>query len=190
MSELVPPMKLDDLAKRTADLDATAFVTRHPYPALVFLSTFTRPQGDQLDTLSGVTIADVRAAEAALAVKQESATACEQVGKTSLVLFLEARFDPAAGVTLGRSLEVDYTLPRASVSKSHATFRRESGSWLVTDLSSANGTFVDGERLPAGASAKLSDGSLVGFGPDTLAKFFRAPAFHGFLCLYRSGFLG
>ncbi|OFW64487.1 MAG: hypothetical protein A2135_05630 [Actinobacteria bacterium RBG_16_67_15] len=48
---------------------------------------------------------------------------------------------------LGRGSTSDVHLPNEDVSRSHAVFWREAGSAWVGDLESANGTFVNGERV-------------------------------------------
>jgi pSer/pThr/pTyr-binding forkhead associated (FHA) protein len=63
---------------------------------------------------------------------------------------------------IGRVLaDCDFTLLHASVSTTHARLDRGGASWRVTDLSSRNGTFVDGVRVDA---APLTDGTRIRFG--------------------------
>jgi hypothetical protein len=186
-------MNLDDVARVTAKLDAASFRAKYPHPALVFLTAFARPEGNLLDTLSAMTMSAKVGSNSMdpqrPTVSAEAARQVQQVGKASLVLFLKPRFDPDEGVTLGRAPGNDYALPNPSVSKSHANFTRSPTGWLITDVGSTNGTFIDGQRLPPLGRAKLADGALVGFGPDTMAKFFTPDGFYGFLKLYRSGLL-
>ena len=51
-----------------------------------------------------------------------------------------------------------------SVSSDHAVLRQdeESGGWVVEDLRSTNGTWIDGRRLNAGASAPVDGDFMVG----------------------------
>jgi DNA-binding NtrC family response regulator len=51
------------------------------------------------------------------------------------------------GVVLGRQEGSDFVLPDERVSREHARFRFEKGRWTVSDLSSRNGTFVDGVKV-------------------------------------------
>src|SRR5947208_2254113 len=61
----------------------------------------------------------------------------------------------------------DIVLPDPSVSTAHAKLQRREGVWVVVDLDSTNGTFVDGERvkgespLAPGALLRLGDMQLV-----------------------------
>lgn len=48
---------------------------------------------------------------------------------------------------LGRSVECDVTCDIHGVSRSHACIRRHHGHYIVEDLGSSNGTFVNGFRI-------------------------------------------
>lgn len=62
---------------------------------------------------------------------------------------------------IGRSDEADTVIPHDDVSRRHALIYREHGQAWIMDLSSANGTTVDGARLGR-AATRLEQGSLVG----------------------------
>jgi pSer/pThr/pTyr-binding forkhead associated (FHA) protein len=70
-------------------------------------------------------------------------------------------------INIGRADYNDLVLPDDSVSSAHAKMQRREGVWILTDLSSTNGSFVDGERvqgeamLSPGATLKLGDVSLL-----------------------------
>lgn len=51
------------------------------------------------------------------------------------------------GITIGRSTECDVSLDDYTVSRNHARIRFEDGRFYLYDLGSANGTFVNGERV-------------------------------------------
>jgi predicted component of type VI protein secretion system len=53
------------------------------------------------------------------------------------------------GVTIGRGLQNDLVLedPDRTVSRFHAEVRLESGRWVLLDLNSQNGTWVDARRV-------------------------------------------
>jgi pSer/pThr/pTyr-binding forkhead associated (FHA) protein len=67
---------------------------------------------------------------------------------------------PVANV--GRADYNDLVIPDDSVSTVHAKFQRREGIWILVDLDSTNGSFVDGERV--GGEAPLAPGALVRFG--------------------------
>ena len=51
-------------------------------------------------------------------------------------------------LTIGRSPDNDFVISHPRVSRHHAQLTREDGKvWLLEDLESSNGTFVDGERI-------------------------------------------
>ncbi|MGH7539358.1 MAG: FHA domain-containing protein, partial [Gemmatimonadales bacterium] len=63
---------------------------------------------------------------------------------------------------IGRADYNDLVIPDDSVSTSHAKLQRREGIWLLVDLESTNGTFVDGERI--GADTPIAPGTMVRFG--------------------------
>ncbi|HEU4799695.1 MAG TPA: FHA domain-containing protein [Gemmatimonadales bacterium] len=69
-------------------------------------------------------------------------------------------------VNVGRADYNDLVIADPSVSTMHAKIQRRQGVWLLTDLGSTNGTFVDGE-LAAGDMA-LSPGGTLRFGEITV----------------------
>lgn len=50
------------------------------------------------------------------------------------------------------------------VSTRHGEIRAVNGRYTVVDNSSTNGTFVNGERVPSGATRELHDGDVIAFG--------------------------
>jgi pSer/pThr/pTyr-binding forkhead associated (FHA) protein len=63
---------------------------------------------------------------------------------------------------IGRADYNDLVIPDPSVSTSHAKLQRREGVWVLVDLDSTNGTFVDGERVKG--EAPLAPGATVQFG--------------------------
>src|SRR2546430_7264547 len=63
---------------------------------------------------------------------------------------------------IGRADYNDIVLPDPSVSTAHAKLQRREGVWVVVDLDSTNGTFVDGERVTG--ESPLAPGTLLRFG--------------------------
>jgi pSer/pThr/pTyr-binding forkhead associated (FHA) protein len=70
-------------------------------------------------------------------------------------------------VNIGRADYNDIVIADASVSTAHAKLQRREGVWVLVDLDSTNGTFLDGERVtgeapvPPGATVRLGDVTLV-----------------------------
>jgi pSer/pThr/pTyr-binding forkhead associated (FHA) protein len=65
-------------------------------------------------------------------------------------------------VNIGRADYNDLIIPDESISTSHAKLQRREGVWVLVDLESTNGTFVDGERIKA--DAPIAPGTMVRFG--------------------------
>jgi pSer/pThr/pTyr-binding forkhead associated (FHA) protein len=64
-------------------------------------------------------------------------------------------------ITVGRDEENTVSIADPGISKHHALLLREGHAHKLFDLHSANGTWVNGERI---TTAKLNDGDLVRFG--------------------------
>jgi EAL domain-containing protein (putative c-di-GMP-specific phosphodiesterase class I) len=60
--------------------------------------------------------------------------------------------------TIGRSETADHTIYSGKVSKEHATIQVTDGRYVVRDLDSTNGTFVNGQRV---STHFLEDGDIV-----------------------------
>ncbi len=68
---------------------------------------------------------------------------------------------------MGRAQDNEIILNDPKVSRHHAVFNLESEGWFITDLGSANGTFINGQlidepyRLQSGDRIKVGDVELV-----------------------------
>ncbi|HEU4680417.1 MAG TPA: FHA domain-containing protein [Gemmatimonadales bacterium] len=71
-------------------------------------------------------------------------------------------------VNIGRGDYNDLIIADPSVSTMHAKLQRREAVWILTDLGSTNGTFVEGERLTG--EAPLGPGTTLRFG-DVTALF-------------------
>jgi adenylate cyclase len=71
-------------------------------------------------------------------------------------------------VNIGRGDYNDVVIADPSVSTMHAKLQRRESVWILTDLGSTNGTFVEGERLKG--ELPLSPGTTIRFG-DVSALF-------------------
>lgn len=57
------------------------------------------------------------------------------------------RFEGDRPVRIGRSIDADVVLPASSVSRNHAELRPSPQGWVLADVGSAGGTFVDGAQV-------------------------------------------
>ncbi|MFZ5643295.1 MAG: FhaA domain-containing protein [Bacillota bacterium] len=85
-------------------------------------------------------------------------------------LYLEFVDGPMAGriyrlydytLVIGRRESCDIVLPDESVSRRHAMLEPQQGRWMLSDLDSTNGTFINGERIK---TRFLEPGDTVKFG--------------------------
>jgi pSer/pThr/pTyr-binding forkhead associated (FHA) protein len=72
-------------------------------------------------------------------------------------------------LTCGRVGRNDLVLNHEEVSRSHARFERGLSGYLVTDLGSGNGTYLNDELLAPHQGRLLKDGDRLTIGPYTLA---------------------
>lgn len=77
--------------------------------------------------------------------------------------------------TLGRKT-ADIILDDAKVSSTHAEIRRNGGKFILTDLKSTNGTFVNRQ---AATKVELVDQDVIELGSTTLCFFEDTREFHG-----------
>ena len=73
---------------------------------------------------------------------------------------------PGDAETIGRESKNDIVIPDINVSRVHAEIRQdESGAWILTDLGSTNGTFVNGRQIK---STALQDADRIIVGTTNL----------------------
>ena len=79
----------------------------------------------------------------------------------------------ATRMVLGRqasdSVSLEVAVP--TVSGAHAIIESTADKVTVTDLSSTNGTFIEGEELQTGVAYELAEGGEVIFGDEYLACY-------------------
>jgi len=88
-----------------------------------------------------------------------------------LTLVLERRalkvYDLNATVMrIGREADMDVVIDNVAVSRRQAEIRLDGGGWLLRDLGSGNGTFVNGRRVDG--TAALKPGDEIAFGKYSL----------------------
>ena len=65
-------------------------------------------------------------------------------------------------VLIGRDEDIDIPLDDINISRMHAELTRTEGGWLVADLSSTNGTLLNGQRLLAPTELRNGDRLKLG----------------------------
>lgn len=76
-------------------------------------------------------------------------------------------FETERPVVLGRSSQAEIQLSDQVVSRRHAQVQRRAGEWVLTDLDSRHGTFVNGVRLAPSEPTPVQNDDRVRVGPWT-----------------------
>jgi hypothetical protein len=85
-------------------------------------------------------------------------------------LGLDYPLDPSAAlVRVGRAADNDVAIPNHRVSRYHAQLRWMGRDWVVSDLDSTNGTYVDDQRVPPAEPRPVRAGSVLRLGDHDLA---------------------
>ncbi len=71
---------------------------------------------------------------------------------------------------IGRSQNADFSIPHPNLSREHVRVSLKNGEVWMEDLGSANGTFVQGQRIPAKSTVKIKPGYrvLLGTGSNVI----------------------
>lgn len=68
-------------------------------------------------------------------------------------------------ISIGRSRDNDVVVDNLSVSRNHARLRRQNGKFILTDLNSANGTYVNNVRV---SKTEIVDNDVITLGKHTI----------------------
>jgi predicted component of type VI protein secretion system len=72
-------------------------------------------------------------------------------------------------LTIGRDMNNDVVINDAEVSRNHGRLTSQSGGYLIEDLASTNGTFVNGQRLIG--PKLLNPGDVIGLGETIVMEY-------------------
>jgi len=72
-------------------------------------------------------------------------------------------------LTIGRDMNNDIVINDAEVSRNHGRLTSQSGGYLIEDLASTNGTFVNGQRLIG--PKLLNPGDVIGLGETIVIEY-------------------
>ena len=74
---------------------------------------------------------------------------------------LDREFEQGS-ILIGRSSKADLSLPDRSLSREHARLYKSDEGWMVEDLGSRNGTFVNGQPVRVPSAVKSGDALTLG----------------------------
>ena len=131
------------LLARQQALLGERFVARYPHPWLVRESSERNP---------------ATSSDATMRMPAPAAAVQEDAG---LAIALEPARAGAAQVTLGRGHGCDVDLTEGTLSQLHCAFHRSDAGWLIEDLGSTNGTWLDGVRLAPREPVPVADGQRI-----------------------------
>lgn len=88
------------------------------------------------------------------------------------------RFEQPRPIRIGRSIDADVVLPAMTVSRAHAELRPSGQGWVLADVGSGGGTFVDGVRIgqrPVTGPLRVQfgppgPGSTIAITPEAMAS--------------------
>lgn len=86
-------------------------------------------------------------------------------------IFQQQAFELRALTTIGRAPHSDIVFHDSYVSSEHAVMVNRDGNWLIQDLNSTNGTFVN--RKPVHGEQSITHGDVIQIG-GTRLKFMRS----------------
>jgi S-DNA-T family DNA segregation ATPase FtsK/SpoIIIE len=163
-----------DYLKAFKGLGVKQFLETYTYPFLVenYLAPSSKIKLGRVETISEFDLDDI----------------FPPSGKGEGELVLQARVIPLEKrdvdssermIFVGRSANNDIVLANKMVSKLHAYFCQVPGSGVMqlVDMTSTNGTFVNGTRLAPSVKSNLEDEDVISFGPETKLEFFSPASF-------------
>jgi hypothetical protein len=171
---------ISDYLTKLRGLGPESFLEAYPHPVLIetHRASSSKSKLAMVETIS----------EAGVVISNESREYFSSSGTSMEEDLLQVRVIPLQKrdvdssermLFLGRSANNDIVLLNEMVSKLHAYFCQVPGTQIyqVVDMSSTNGTFVNGERLSPAVKQNLRDADVLSFGPETNLQFFSGPGF-------------
>jgi hypothetical protein len=169
--------KMSDFIEATRGYDEEAFLEEHPYPFLIREATRGR-----------VPIQEGRGT-ARLKRKAMPTTGDGFMEAEQWIHRVFPRAEDAESVRVGRDEECDLQIGDGSISAVHAEFSLdvagEEKRFLLADLGSANGTFLNGDRIEPNTPVEISDMDSIRLGPVVKLQFFTSDGFFQFISMFR-----
>ena len=166
--------KVLDYLQSLKGLGPEEFLATYSHPFLLenYLAPSSRTKLGRVETISEVEVKDLLS---------PTGTSEDESLLQARAIPLEKRDKDSADrmIFVGRSANNDIVLLNKMVSKLHAYFCQVPGSGVIqlVDMTSTNGTFLNGDRLSPSVKTNLDDADVISFGPETELEFFSAPGF-------------
>ena len=163
-----------DFLKVFKGLGVKQFLEAYNYPFLVenYLAPSSRIKLGRVETISELDLDDI--------FPPSSKGEDEPILQARVIPLEKRDVDSSERmIFVGRSANNDIVLANKMVSKLHAYFCQVPGSGVMqlVDMTSTNGTFVNGTRLAPSVKSSLQDEDVISFGPETKLEFFSPAAF-------------
>jgi len=163
-----------DYLKVFIGLGVKQFLETYNYPFLVenYLAPSSKIKLGRVETISEFDLDDIFPPSS----KEED----EPILQARVITLEKREVDSSERmIFVGRSTNNDIVLANKMVSKLHAYFCQLPGSGVMqlVDMTSTNGTFVNGTRLAPSVKSSLEDEDVISFGPETKLEFFSPASF-------------
>jgi hypothetical protein len=158
--------------------DAAAFAKKYPDPVLIANEADTNSSSSGEGIKPGDSGGPTEMLDAA---KIKSGALASREARVWTV----ARKKASGDIVVGRSRECDVWIDDGRVSKKHAAFEAGKKDFLLHDLGSTNGTFVNDRRLDKDEKAKILPHDQVRFGRAMKMHFMDAPGFWDYVAILR-----
>lgn len=190
-----------DFLTVSADLDEEAFVAHYPAPALIiepfqiveFHAPLTRKISAQLLEPNVEPPPAPRDVEATASWPAEGPASWKRTTQrfvhpdATIAWLLPGPNNQVAGLlSAGRGQSNDLVFANDTVSTFHLLLHERADHWLIEDYDAANGTFLNGHRLPPFERRRLDDRAAIRLGNAVVAKCFFAATLWRFCRLIRS----
>jgi hypothetical protein len=146
---------LEDFFRDFSHLDKARFIASFPHPFL--LVDYSGPALKPGDPVASrpTTVIDVK--------KRQEQVRREAANRWIMPLLKSARNPDPERITMGRNAANDIVIPHASVSGSHAYFRKHPAAdrYSIVDAGSTFGTTANGEDVDKAAGRPLSSGDRI-----------------------------
>ncbi len=166
---------IKDYVELARQVDKETFIQRHPYP---FLIHRTQEQSLAPRDEYGSTLRMRKDPQ----TKQWRVEPIPPAPMDQVEVIKKSQRNSVAGkILVGRTETNDLVVTHMTVSKHHAFFTIDStGTTVVTDTGSTNGTTLQGQQLTAREPKTLTDGDQLAFG-DIAFLFYSPAAFYDLL---------